>query len=381
MNDAADLVEKRSPRVLFAAMSGRISSSKLLELDARRICLIKPSALGDVVQTLPLLPVLRERFRNASIAWVINRDLAELLEDHPDLDTLIPFDRRGSWADWMRLLGDLRSRRFDLVFDLQGLLRTGVMTLATGAAVRVGLESAREGAHWACQHTIPDTSRLVPAHLRYWRVAEAIGMADRRAETHVALSEQHKHWARMQLKKLPGPVLAINPGARWVTKRFPARKLAVVASKAMRRYGFSTVILGGQGDLPVAIQLEYWLRRLAPSSTVLNLAGRTSLKQLAAVLTESACLLTNDSGPMHLAAGLGIPVVGLFTCTSSLRSGPPGKQHELVSTNVPCAASYKKTCPYSGSAHLACLEELETERVWQAVIRLVEKNRIGRRAA
>ena len=362
-------------------MPKRISPAHLLDVDARRICLIKPSALGDVVQTLPLLPALRERFRAAKISWVINSQLAGLLEGHPGLDEIIPFDRRGSWAGWMRLLGDLRLRHFDLVFDLQGLLRTAVMTWTTGAGVRVGLETAREGSHLACNCTIPDTGRQVPAHLRYWRVAEAVGMGDLRRETMIAVTTDDLDWARGQLEKLRGPILAVQPGARWITKRYPVEKFAVVAARAMRVYGFSTVILGSGDEIEAAGRLEHLLRRFVPAAKPLNLAGQTTLKQLAAVLKQSACALTNDSGPMHLAAGLGVPVLGLFTCTSPLRSGPPGDQHQLVSTTVRCAAGYKKRCPHSGAKHMRCMQDLSAELVWKAFTRLVKNNRIDTRAA
>src|SRR5579859_7860643 len=121
-------------------MAFRISSTQLLEIDARRICLIKPSALGDVVQTLPLVGILRRRFPTATLSWVVRRDLADLVTGHPDLTEIIPFHRDGTWRESGQLLRLLKQRRFDLVFDLQGLFRTGVMTFATGAAVRVGLE-------------------------------------------------------------------------------------------------------------------------------------------------------------------------------------------------------------------------------------------------
>ena len=90
--------------------------------------------------------------------------------------------------------------------------------------------------------------------------------------------------------------------------------------------------------------------------------------------SRAQVLLTNDSGPMQLAAALGTPVVAVFTCTSSVISGPPGKQHELIATGVNCAASYRKKCPYRGRKHMACMEELDVERVWSAFGRLIEKN-------
>lgn len=355
-------------------MARRIALEQLSQIDARRIAIIKPSALGDVVQTLPLLPVLRERFRNANITWVVNSGIANLLESHPDLDDIIRFERQGSVTCWMRLLSELRRREFDLVFDLQGLLRTAAMTLATRAPVRVGLETAREGAHLACHLTIPDTSRFVPVHARFNRLFDALGMGHLQPQPRVAVTADDHAWARNRVSQLGSPTLAIHPGARWITKRWPAERFAAVACKAMRRYGFSTLILGSADERPVCDQLEQVIRKFNPNGSIANLAGKTSLKQLASLLASVNVVLTNDSGPMHLAAAVGTPVVGLFTCTSPVRSGPPGAQHQCVTTKLSCAASYRKRCPYRGRKHLACMEELDIDRVWQAFVRAMEAN-------
>jgi lipopolysaccharide heptosyltransferase II len=354
-------------------MLKQISPSRLLQIDARRICLIKPSALGDVVQTLPLLPVLRQRFPRARISWVVSAPLASLLEGHPSLDEIIPFHRKGAASTGLELLCELRQREFDLVFDLQGLLRTGVMTAATGAPVRVGLESAREGAGLACNCVLPESGRRVPAHRRYWRVAEALGLGDREPRTEIALADEDQAWAAEALAGLGRPVLAIHAGARWITKRWPVEKFAAVAAKAARRFGGAAVLVGSPDEQATSAQPEQVLRRLAPAASLRNLTGRSTLKQLAAVLQRADLLLANDSGPMHLAAGLGRPVVGIFTCTSPVRSGPPGLQHELPATGLACGGSYRKRCPYRGRKHLACMDELATERVWQAVARSMER--------
>jgi heptosyltransferase-1 len=355
-------------------MDQRYSPTRLLEIDAGRICIIKPSALGDVVQSLPLLPILRKRFPNARISWVISRALAPLLEGHPHLDELIIFERRGSWKDWRRLLTQLRNSEFDLVFDLQGLFRTGIMMLATRAQLRVGLETAREGAQWGWHFAVPDTGLDVAPHVRYRHVAEALGLAEYPLEAHLPVSSDDAVWAQHELARLKGPALAIHPGARWQTKRWPPERFAAVACKAIRRYGLAPVILGTSEEQPVALQVEQTIRGLLPTVELTNLAGRTTLKQLVAVLKEAHVLLTNDSGPMQMAAALGTPVVGVFTCTSPVISGPPGPQHELVATGVSCAASYRKKCPYRGRKHLACMEELDVERVWSGFGRLMQKN-------
>jgi lipopolysaccharide heptosyltransferase II len=361
--------------------------SRLREIDARRVCVVKPSAFGDIVQALPLLPVLRERFPGSHLAWVVNHSLRDLLTGLPALDEVISFHRGGPWRSAMALLRTLRSQRFDLVFDLQGLLRTGLMVAATGAPLRVGLESAREGANLACNCVIPDSGRMVPAHLRYWRIAEALGMEDRQRVTQVHIGKDERLWADRHLAILrrpnePGaPLLAIHPGARWTTKRWPLEKFAVVGAKAIRKFGFSVVVLGSPDEQEVAAQLEMLLRRFAPAGNILNLTGNTTLKQLAAVLQAADVCLTNDSGPMHLAAGLGTSVVGIFTCTNAVRSGPPGENHELIETELSCAGSYRKKCPYRGKHHMACMEELAAERVWSAFVRLVERKRRERKAA
>lgn len=353
----------------------------LSRLDARRICLIKPSALGDIVQTLPLLPVLRERFPDAEISWVVGSQFANLLEGHPCLDELILFDRRGGAASFLRLLLGLRKRRFDLVFDLQGLLRTGLMTWATGAALRLGLETAREGAGLACHFSLPNTNRHVPAHLRTWQVAEALGMGGRRRETIIPVPEEDRIWAENRLAEFSSRLLVIHAGAQWETKRWPPGQFAFVAAKAARHFGIATVLVGSPEERRITDQIECQVKKFVPSSRVLNLAGETTLKKLAAVLERAEVVLSNDSGPMHMAAGLGRPVLGVFTCTSPARSGPPGEEHVLISTRLSCAAGYHKHCPHRGESHLACLEELEAERVWIALAKLLTGQKVRRPAA
>ncbi|MCA9113684.1 MAG: glycosyltransferase family 9 protein, partial [Planctomycetaceae bacterium] len=110
------------------------------QLDPQRICIIKPSALGDIVQSLPLLPALRERFPRAEISWVAGASCADLLEGHPQLERVIRFERHGGLTSWRQLLQTLQQHQFDLSIDLQGLARTGVMNWATRAPLRVGLE-------------------------------------------------------------------------------------------------------------------------------------------------------------------------------------------------------------------------------------------------
>ncbi|NNJ23959.1 glycosyltransferase family 9 protein [Alienimonas chondri] len=354
--------------------------SRLARVTAARVCVIKPSALGDVVQAMPLLRVLRRRFPGAEITWVIASGLSDLVAPHPMVDRVIRFERRGGWREWRTLLGELRTARFDLVFDLQGLARTGLMTAATGAPMRIGLESAREGASLAVHRTLPDSGRMMPAHARYWRVAEELGMGGLDRSTPIAVSRSDAAFAQTLLPA--GRLkLALVPGARWDTKRWPPEKFARLAVKAFRKTGALPVVVGAPDEVDLCGQVTQAILRFAPGCGAINLAGGTTLRQLAAVLAGCDLALSNDTGPMHLAAAVNTPVVGVFTCTDPVRSGPPGDQHELLQTEVACAGSYKKTCPIPGAGHCGCLEDVQVSTVWEAMKRCLTKNGLIRRPA
>lgn len=333
----------------------------------QRICVIKPSAFGDVVQSLPLLNVLRARFPQSRISWVINRELTALIDDHPTQVEPIHFERRGGVSSWWRLLRELRAARFDLVFDLQGLLRTGLMMWATGSPMRIGLQTAREGSHFACHNLVPGTGRDVPAHQRCWRIAEELGMGHLLRRADLFTPEADLRWAQQLKTNFRGPMLVVHPGARWETKKWPIAHYAQVIREAIRTLGMNAVVVGSRDEAAAAAELVDVVQPGVPRGSVVNLAGQTSIRQLAALMQQADLVLSNDSGPMHLADAMGAPVVGIFTCTSPTRSGPPGPQHQLLAADVPCAASYCKTCPNSGRKHLACFRELTPERVSTAL--------------
>lgn len=326
----------------------------------RRIALIKPSALGDVLNALPVLAALRQRFPESHIAWVVNEAYAPLLRPHPDLNEVIAFARGSYRRSWLTgglrfagFLGDLRRRHFDLVLDLQGLLRSGLMALATGAPVRLGLASAREGARWCYTHRIEDRDGVLHAVDRCWRMAEALGIGSaKRFDLPVEASEQR--WACATLAGYPRPWIAVGAGARWLTKRWPPEHFATLLRAAQAEFGGTAVFIGAPDEVEVA-------RRTAAAiaGPVCDLTGRTSLPQLAAVLAETDVLLANDTGPLHLAVALGRPVVAPYTCTQVARNGPYGQFMHAVESSVWCRGSYRKRC-----GRLECMAELTPARLW-----------------
>jgi len=332
----------------------------LCDYPARRIVLIKPSALGDIIHALPVLTALRRCFPAAHLAWVVNRSYEALLRGHPDLDETIPFERgrRGWWSGMRYSLGflaGLRRRRFDLVVDLQGLLRSGLMTFATGAARKVGVGSAREGAPWFYTDIVPDGGRT-EAHAvdRYWSVAKALG-ADGAKEFRFPAFAAEETWADETLHGWPRPWLAVGVGARWVTKRWLPEHFAALLERAQAAFGGTAILVGAAEDVVASRAVA---EKLAGPS--LLLAGRTTLPQLVALLGRADVMLTNDTGPLHVAAALGRPVVAPYTCTRARLTGPYGEAATgAVETRVWCAGSLLKRC-----GRMECMGELTPARLW-----------------
>jgi lipopolysaccharide heptosyltransferase I len=329
----------------------------------RRIAIIKPSALGDIVHSLPVLTALRRRFPHSTLSWIVNRVYVPLLKGHPDLDEIIPFDRhelRHNWLDgsmtYLTFLRRLRSRHFDLVLDLQCLLRTGIMALATGARCRVGLSSAREGAQLCYTHLIEDRREQDAAHAvdRYWRIAAALGSNSHERHFCVPIDPMAQEWAQEQLRGCPRPWLAAGVGARWLTKRWPPDYFAELLRRAQEQVGGTALFVGSPDEANLARQAAARL-----TGPVCQLAGKTTLPQMVALLAEVDVLLANDTGPLHLAVALGRPVVAPYTCTLVSATGPYGQEDRAVETAVDCQGSYLKRCP-----HMKCLAELTPDRLW-----------------
>jgi ADP-heptose:LPS heptosyltransferase len=320
---------------------------------------------------LPVLSALRQRFPAAEITWIINRAYEPLLRGHPDLTETLPFDRgaarRGWWrgaSNFVAFLREIRRRQFDVVVDLQGLLRTGLMALASGARRIIGLRSAREGARYCYTDVLPDDLRRMHAVDRYWLVVEALGVGDLPQRFHVPLTGEERAWADQVLAGCPRPWIAVNLGTRWQTKRWPVAHFAELVGRAVSSSEGTVVLLGSQDE--VGFGEEFCRRFLAgtnrPVQHPVNLIGLTDLRQLGAVLSRVDVMVSNDSGPLHLAVALGRPVVAPYTCTSPVRTGPYGQERGAVATQVPCAASYLRIC-----ARMDCMSELTPDRLWPAL--------------
>ena len=331
--------------------------------DYRRILIIKPSSLGDVIHALPTLAALRDRFPSAHIAWLVKRHWAGVLERVEGLDRIWPVE--SGLQGWLRIVPPLRAAAFDLVIDLQGLFRSGAMAWLTGCPTRVGFANAREGSPLCYTQRVTVPMSDMHAVDRYLLIASAVGASPKGTpEFRTRLPSTDRERIAQLLKGcglVPGaPWIAMNVSARWDTKRWSPEHFAAVAD-ALQEEGLGPVALIGGPDDRAASQAV--LRSM--HTTTIDLTGQTSPELLPALLASASLLLTNDSGPMHIAAAMGTPVVALFGPTSPLRTGPYGAEHRVLRSEVPCSPCFSRSC--RNPVQLECLATIDPKTVIDAV--------------
>ncbi len=348
------------PGCLPGSRSGWRSASNVL-----KILILKPSSLGDVIQAIPVLRLLKKRWPQSKIYWWLSADLQPLLEDDPDLSGIVPFERRhwkhpGHWLEQFRAIQRMRAHRFDWVIDLQGLARSGAFAWLANGAFTIGLADPREGAFGFYDVAVPRPSPHTHAVDWYLSVLKHL-------DTEVTWDFE---WLPSRPSGFRFPEdsqrwIAINPGARWLNKRWPVTHFTALLRKLADRFpSHDFAICGAREDFSLGEQLA-----AAVPNRSRNLCGKTSLSDLIAWLRRSEVVITNDTGPMHIAAALKRPIVALFGPTNPRRTGPYGQLQTALQHPLPCAPCLKARCHWSRP--MECLTAISPETVYEQVVRLV----------
>ena len=344
-----------------------------LRVAALKILILKPSSLGDVVQALPVLRLLKLHAPKAEIFWWIESRTAPLLEGDPDLSGLFYFDRDRwgtpwHWGDIWKSIRELRRHHFDLVIDLQALARSGVVGWLAGGKCFVGLHDTRELAHGYYDISVPRPSAQTHAVDWYLAVLRALNVPVHKNFEWIPRRESVAREVETMGLMNGQPSIALLPGARWENKRWPVQHFQeLVAQLHARNRELRFAILGGSFDAPLAAAIA----SVQPEFCV-DFTGRTSLPQMVEVLRRCHLVVTNDTGPMHVAAALGKPVVGLFGPTNPMRTGPYGQiNHALQRHDLPCVPCMKSVCSYREP--LACLRGIGASSVAEEVLARLPK--------
>ena len=357
--------------------------------------------LGDAVMTTPALQRLRERFPESSITLLTHEKLAGLWHDHPSLNAVITFASGESpWAIGRRL----RVEGFQTALVLPNSPRSALEVWLAGIPQRVGY--ARSWRNWFLTRAVPprpgqgrmhklskseiERRIYVPAsgqeHAKrsqqhgtrnthqihdYLHLISAFGANESPVPPllHVARSEIEKVAHRFGLRPDPQknqPIFGLNASAEYgPAKRWPSERFIAAAREIRQHTNCLWLILGGNSDASLASEVQL---AIGDQQAALNLAGKTSLRELMALLKLCRVLLTNDTGPMHVAAALGTPVVALFGSTSPELTGPglPGEAgRHLLQSDVPCSPCFRRTCPID----FRCMTGIGVEDVVAAVLR------------
>jgi 3-deoxy-D-manno-octulosonic-acid transferase/heptosyltransferase-1 len=347
-----------------------------------KILIVKLSAIGDVIHTLPALCAIRTHFPDAHIAWLIEEAAADLVIGHRALDRVI-VSRRKRWvrqlksADWRQALFEMRSfwrelrdTHYDIVIDFQSLLKSAVLVWLARGNRKIGFDRGmqhQEHSYLMLNERVPPVDMEVHALTRGLRLIEAIGVrspalvydipesdADRRQIDRLLVSE-----------KIDGtrPLVAVNPVALWETKLWLEDRFAALGDRMVAELGLDVVFTGGPADRTVNRRIRRLM--VAPAA---DLSGRTSLTMLAALYRRTALLVTTDTGPMHLAAAVGTPVVALFGPTAPWRTGPFGRGHRVIRTDPDCSPCFKRRCDHH---QCRCMRDISVAMVFDQVAEML----------
>jgi 3-deoxy-D-manno-octulosonic-acid transferase/heptosyltransferase-1 len=369
--------------------------------DFRKILLIKLSAVGDVVHSIPVLNKLRRRYPTARLDWLVTPQIAELLRHHPAITNVIEFAREDWSTPWRlapfassaRLAARLRAADYDLVLDLQGQLRSAVFAFATGAPVRIGFDKprarvweassrklpdearkhawqgAREGSWLAYTHHIPVPTLDLHAVDRYLSIGPMLALDEGAADFTFPIPREASdriddlmHYYGAAEAKL----VAMAPGTNWQTKQWRSDAFAEVARYFLQK-GFAAVLIGSDREHVVCQEVA----GLAPGAV--NLAGETTLSELAALIRRAAICVTNDSGPMHLAVALDRAVVSIFGPTDPVWVGPYRRDGAVLRAELPCSPCYLRQLSRCTHAH-ACMHDISARAVIERMESILQQN-------
>jgi 3-deoxy-D-manno-octulosonic-acid transferase/heptosyltransferase-1 len=351
--------------------------------DLKNILIIKLSSIGDVVHALPFLETLKKCYSGSKIDWLVEEDASQVLSGHPAVNRIIISGRKRWQKDIINPLNllrvcseaagfyrELRTSSYDIVIDLQGLFRSGFLTALTRGKRKIGMSGSREGASIFLKENPVAVDYEQHAIDRYLKVAEYLGCNTDNPKGVIPVLKEDKKLAdgifsSFSEKK---PVIVINPMAKWKTKLWQADKFSKLAEKLQKEMDCRIIFTGSIHDRPL---IEDVIKNAGGRwDEIINLAGRTGLKELAYLYSLCSVLICTDTGPMHIAAAMGCRVVALFGPTAPLRTGPYGSGHVVIRSGIDCSPCFKKECKDT-----KCMDDITVNEVFHAAEKIISRLR------
>lgn len=341
-----------------------------------RILLVRLGALGDIVHAIPVAAALRRAFPGARIDWLVSAKHREILDLVPVIDRrLVINDRPGrpgtgvrtvrgdlsptTTTSMLSAIGELRRAHYDVALDLQGLLKSAVLARMSGATRVIGFSSAylREPLARAFYTEVHEPKGIAHVMFQNLSLLEALGLTATPPEFPIERTDSAI--ARDMQERTRGRYALLNPGAAWPNKRWPPSRFGAVAAALRERHGLMSVVPWGPGEQPIAEEL------VASSNGAAILSPPTSIADLVALTRGAALMISGDTGPTHIAAAVGTPLVGLFGPTRPARNGPWSPADVTVSRDAICECHHLRRCRRA----TMCLMDIEIAEVVDACAR------------
>ena len=344
------------------------------------ILIVKLSAIGDVIHTLPALNAIRKAYPVARITWLVEEAAQDLVRGHSALDRVLVSQRK-RWLKELRsslffhamreicdFIQELRDTHYDMILDFQALLKSGILIAMARGKRKIGFGKGLEHMEYSylfLNERLPAVSMEHHALSRGLMLLNSLGISAPEVEYKLPISDHDRQKVEDLLRRY-GLVnhkkfVAVNPVAKWESKLWSNRKFSQLADRIITQYDAGVVFTGSLEDHQTIHKIKAGMK--APA---INLAGETTLKMLAALFDKADVVVSTDTGPMHLAVAVGTPVVALFGPTAPWRTGPYGPGHQVVTAGQGCAPCFKRNCPTCD-----CMALISVDQVFDAVSKII----------
>lgn len=323
----------------------------------KRILMVKLSSMGDLLHALPAVRCLKAGL-NVEIDWIVHPAYVELVKCFADVSRVLVFPRRASPAEFIRQIRLLRVEQYEMIFDLQGILKSAFVSRLALGLKRIGPSFHREGSFFFYTAVAGAENKNRHAVDEIMDVVRYLDLP--------ALPPVFPMTVPLQLVSEPSPRIALLPFSRWPSKNWPLMSFARVGRELQENLGASIYIMGASSEHLLGAKIEKEL-----SGRVINLAGKTTLPQLAGLLRDMDLVITNDSGPMHLAAVMGTPVLAMYGPSDPVRTGPCGPNHCVLKGKLRCQPCFSPRCRFRDNS---CMLTITPESVISAAIAMLFKN-------
>ncbi len=336
--------------------------------DPKKILLILHGSLGDITRALPLASTIRQGFPRSFLAWSVEPAALPLLQGNPAIDEIMVFDRSRAWRAIGPFLSQIRSRKFDLVLDLQRHLKSGLLSWATGARQRLGFNRAdAKELNWLFNNLhIEAFGDTIPKLEHYLKFADYLGLPRSAVEWRFDLSAEEQAAVKRHLSAVSQPFAVLFVGTRWESKQWFAAQIAQCVELLQHQFQLDVVLLGGKPDQQLARDAVGQTK-----STVANLVGCTSLREAIGIIKLATLAIGPDTGLMHIAAAVCTPVISLWGATSPQRTGPYGYSDLVIQGQAPCVPCNRRRC------HIGrlCMQSITTEQISERIALVVRRDR------